>query len=564
MQNLSSIPKKTGFSPWWLLLLLPMFYKAINSVERDALWWIVRDAYLYQIYPTELLILFTLTFFCSVGAVIVGCFSAQPLLRAASLILLFLTYTLDSAYLKITGRGIQISAFGTLEREFLPTATNQHLLLGVMNSFKPEILSALNRGLLVAGGLFLLGFLVHYRFKARWLLLVLLGILLAGYSTVIRQGDLAFVPSPLKLPLLWAYNRNFQLYSGPRTAVSLPLSGKPVAKHIIYIIDESVRGDFLSLNGQPFKTTPFLDSFQGPLFNFGLSSSVTTCSATTDLILRSGLQFENLPDHEQAALHWPSIFQYAQAAGFQTYYYDAQLSTGHSLFMNPEEVRYIDHFNYPGTTDLQDYQRDFAILPHLQTALQSEQSGFFLLRKLGAHFPYSSKYPPQDQNFLPHMDSPYMQENSKKAILGSYRSAVAWQVDQFLKELLAIVDLQNTVIIYTSDHGQSIAENGLSITHCDWVNPRSSQATVPLLLFGSALKEFLPKGPGELFNNSSQFQIFPSVLSLLGYSEETYHRQYGLPLWRPNPGVRQYLSGNIFGWPGYAINEYTVPEMIRE
>ena len=37
-----------------------------------------------------------------------------------------------------------------------------------------------------------------------------------------------------------------------------------------------------------------------------------------------------------------------------------------------------------------------------------------------------------------------------------YPNAIAWSVDEFFRKLLPAVDLSKTLIVYTSDHGQSL------------------------------------------------------------------------------------------------------------
>ena len=41
-------------------------------------------------------------------------------------------------------------------------------------------------------------------------------------------------------------------------------------------------------------------------------------------------------------------------------------------------------------------------------------------------------------------------------MLAQYSNAIAWSVDEFFRNLLPAVDLHKTLIVYTSDHGQSL------------------------------------------------------------------------------------------------------------
>ena len=54
----------------------------------------------------------------------------------------------------------------------------------------------------------------------------------------------------------------------------------PIFDKIVMIMDESVRGDYLTLNDPTQNTTPFLNT-TSDLINFGVASSGANCSATS-------------------------------------------------------------------------------------------------------------------------------------------------------------------------------------------------------------------------------------------------------------------------------------------
>jgi arylsulfatase A-like enzyme len=66
--------------------------------------------------------------------------------------------------------------------------------------------------------------------------------------------------------------------------------------------------------------------------------------------------------------------------------------------------------------------------------------------------------------------------------------------------------LENTTILYTSDHGQTLFEDHTSWLHCNYT---SQEATVPLILIGRNLP------PTVASNRSSHSNIFPTVLDLM-------------------------------------------------
>ena len=146
--------------------------------------------------------------------------------------------------------------------------------------------------------------------------------------------------------------------------------------------------------------------------------------------------------------------------------------------------------------------------------------------------------------------------SEREQVENSYSNAIVWSVDRFFEMLLPSLNLEETLLLYTSDHGQSLKEGkGLS-THADRNNPPSSQANVPLFGFGSHLSRRLPDGVSELRDRMSHFQIFPTLLVLMGYEESEVRGRFGAPLWVRPDEARIFVSGDLFGRGNVGINEF--------
>jgi glucan phosphoethanolaminetransferase (alkaline phosphatase superfamily) len=337
--------------------------------------------------------------------------------------------------------------------------------------------------------------------------------------------------------------------SAPSDTASTPnltITGEihPIFDKIIVIMDESVRGDYLSLNNPRENTTPFLKTIDG-LINFGLASSGANCSAISRTIFRFGMREIDLPESWQTGLRRPTFWQFARRAGYKTVHIDAwygplTLGNGFSL---PEELLIDSKIS---VIENPSYLRDRVLVDKLLHALEEEGPEFIYVEKFGTHFPYSDKYPPDFKLLTkPHESHLLPVGGSYRA---DYRKAVAWSVDEFFSHLLPDVDLSKTLVIYTSDHGQNMLPG--RITHCSTTpTVPPGEEIVPLFAITSVpdFEQRLKKGATRSFGRFSHFEIFPTLLLAMGYEPDWVMETYGPSLMDRPPPDRKFMIGS----PGF-------------
>jgi glucan phosphoethanolaminetransferase (alkaline phosphatase superfamily) len=398
-------------------------------------------------------------------------------------------------------------------------------------------------------------------------------------------------PIPYRVPLLARYAYQHRMpYYGPREAPRLAPAHAPLVDHIVLLMDESVGGDRLGVNGGRPETTPFLAARSERIFNYGVVSAISNLSATTNLALQAGLRLDQIPDTELRSLRNPNVFAYLRAAGFSVFLIDNQIYSGRpNNLMTRFDLDRLDGHLQLRTLDgpMAEYEFDRRAIDRIEEIVRDHERSFIYLIKVGAHFPYDEKYPAQEAVFRPTLSDGGEGGNLEKT-LNSYDNALRWSVDGFVRALFERFEgsRRRILMIYTADHGQGLADavedagparagRPARWPHGTPSDPPAQQAAVPLLLFGfgEGVQEllealYLP----ELRDRVSQFELFPSLLQLAGYAYPEIRAHYHHSLFDPAParGRRIFVSGNLFGIGGgfydhelvrssYLLNEFELP-----
>jgi glucan phosphoethanolaminetransferase (alkaline phosphatase superfamily) len=201
----------------------------------------------------------------------------------------------------------------------------------------------------------------------------------------------------------------------------------------------------------------------------------------------------------------------------------------------------------------------------IQESLKAKNPQFIYLNKRGVHFHYEYFYPQGSGKFYPCLIAGEVTRDRNK-LINSYKNAVQWAVDSFFQALLAnATDLGSSVIMYTSDHGQNLLEDGDPVTHCR-EKPTRQEAMVPLLVLtgNHPLFEKFKGAAVKNRNRANHFQIFPTILELFGFSPAEIKEKYYVTLFDSMPERLGFTSGAIFGRFGKTPKWTPLPEDITQ
>ena len=486
------------------------------------------------------LVLFVGMFVVLTVALFMSAYIRQTFIRHLFALAIFGSAVFFDVYSKVTADYLTYSSFVSLVYSggFIQEAIIQ---------YRDAIISGVLGGLPLLLGV---GLKPRRRFAVSGPVLVaapLLGVLLLSAVLFVRAGEgargLPQMYTPLAYLNLFAYE-SLHNTVGPREPVSLTRVDQAVSHDIVLIIDESISGNYLDINA-PFgvhsnlkEPRPGVD-----IFNYGYAASIANCSADTNITLRYG---GTRGDYMRINSTLPSIWQYAKKAGLRTVYIDAQRTGGNlQNLMNDTEKKDIDEFVQFDQTSVRD--RDMAAAAKLIELLNDDKAQLVVINKVGAHFPVHDKYPDAFMAYRPTLprgqfvevadtgkrDGFNGQPDDWVLYRNAYKNTLLWNVGEFFSRVFAQANLNNALLIYTSDHGQDLHERGNPglNTHCGG-DPVEEEGLVPLVVIqGSGLKTL--DWQAQLVGNkdrSSHYNIFPTLLQLMGYDLAGVEAVYGKPL----------------------------------
>jgi glucan phosphoethanolaminetransferase (alkaline phosphatase superfamily) len=332
----------------------------------------------------------------------------------------------------------------------------------------------------------------------------------------------------------WKY---VTLYRGPRLSVKTAIMNKP-QNNIVFIVDESIRGDHLSLNGYPRPTTPYLEQLQqqGLLYNWGVSVSSGTASTNSNALLLTGIN--QLPDVTQQTRKMPTIFAYAKAMGYHTVYLDMQMNR--AWLMTAEDFKQVDEWHTVREfSQGEEYQVDTLAAGWISNKLSSSGGNFIWINKAGGHFPYLERIPPGYVLWQPGIKVARYDPRDKVELTNTYDSILTYNLENFFRALVRPETLANTTFVYTSDHGQTLSENGETWPQ---TGPTPNVAKVPILIIQSGRPKV------DTNYKASHQNLFATLLDLMKVPQENRRFPYAVSLFQATANMSQaryYIVGDI-------------------
>ncbi|MCH4810395.1 phosphoethanolamine transferase [Vreelandella neptunia] len=310
---------------------------------------------------------------------------------------------------------------------------------------------------------------------------------------------------------------------GEDASISSQVGDKPTL--LVIVVGETVRAANWGLNGYERQTTPKLAK-QPDVINF---SDVSSCGTSTAVSLPCMFSLPGRADYAKSyAQQHESLLDVLAHAGLEVTWLDNQSGCKGvcdgvtTKTLSPEEYaslcpdgRCLDEALVQALTkQISDTSADQVVVLHQQ----------------GNHGPsYYQRYPADFERFVPACASADLAKCSREDITNSYDNAILY-TDTVLDQVIETLKRQDgyaTAMIYLSDHGESLGENGIYLHGIPYAIAPDKQTDVPMVWWlSSSFSQQQGLDMSCLRQVSDQAashdNLFHSVLGLLGVVTDVY------------------------------------------
>jgi lipid A ethanolaminephosphotransferase len=265
-------------------------------------------------------------------------------------------------------------------------------------------------------------------------------------------------------------------HAAPRAAGARP-------RLLVFVLGETVRAQDWGLDGYLRQTTPRLAAMKD-LVNF---PDVSACGTSTEVSVPCLFSPYGRRGYDEAKIRGhQSLLHVLQRAGVQVLWRDNQSGCKHVC----------DGLDFESMADADDPALcngerclDDILLSGLPGRIAADgRDRIVVLHQLGNHGPaYYQRYPPAFRRFTPTCDTGQLGDCSRQRIVNSYDNAVLY-TDDLLARTIDLLRRQpgyDAALVYVSDHGESLGENGLFLHGVPYAIAPSQQLHVPMVMWFS-------------------------------------------------------------------------------
>lgn len=292
---------------------------------------------------------------------------------------------------------------------------------------------------------------------------------------------------------------------------------------IVVIIGESTRGDHFSINGYKRETTPKIKNLKN-VYSFTNAKSCDTITIRSLNYMMSPLLC-NSADSDVSKASWVEIM-HSLGYGVELY----SLQTLNALYHYLTYDKLLS--KYAIVAEQETGTRDVSLLPYITKSINEYKSGkkLIIIHTLGSHQRYYDRIMDDKRLFKPSCTNTDVSECTYNELLNSYDNTIVG-IDSFIFTVSSLLQDKKAMLIYLSDHGESLGENGIYFHGQPRVIAPKEQFDIPFIFwFSDKYKNYKEysmfmkrTNDNGLDMNITHDYLFHSVLGCSGVDSNDTH-----------------------------------------
>lgn len=298
-------------------------------------------------------------------------------------------------------------------------------------------------------------------------------------------------------------------------------SGKP--RVLVIVTGETARAESFSLGGYDRETNPELK--MRDITYFSDTSSCGTATAVSVPCMFSNLKRSGYS--HRAGLANENLLDVFGHAGVKTEWWDN--NTGSKQVADRTTTRSFSDANDPRYC--KDHEcLDDVMVSELEGWLSNvKHDSVLVLHQLGSHGPaYYLRHTPQFARFQPECQTGEIGTCERQSVVNTYDNTILY-TDHILASLIDLLKAHEGTLdpsmIYMSDHGESLGENGLYLHGAPYFIAPSQQTHVPFVLWqGAEMKSLVDDSclSTRAHKEASHDNLFHTALGLMAIETSVY------------------------------------------
>ena len=301
---------------------------------------------------------------------------------------------------------------------------------------------------------------------------------------------------------------------------NIAVTGTVKPKLMVFVVGETVRADHIGLNGYKRNTMPLLAN-QPDIYSF---KKATSCGTST-------------------AYSVPCMFSYANRDNYnpdEADYNENVLDTLHKQGINiiwrdnnssskgvADRVTFEDYKTAETNSNCDVECRDVGMLDGFENLVNpsAPKDTLILLHQMGNHGPaYYQRYPKEFEEYKPVCMTNELSKCDDQAVINGFDNAIRYTdyfLDETIKKLKSYENDYDVVMIYISDHGESLGENNIYLHGLPYSIAPDAQKQVPVIIW-SPNNNHIDKDTltSQLDQPVSHDFITPTLLNFFGITTD--------------------------------------------